>query len=213
VASTDAVYGEPPSVESSTDPMDSQRVGSFQYFGDSSRWDWSEGVATILGYHREALEPSLEVLLQHTHFEDRTRVANVLHRIVRGQSVSSRHRIVDRAGDVHWIVLIGDPLENESGDTVGASGYFIDVTDAVQAGVTAAMSELAKSRAVIEQAKGVLMAAHGISADEAFGRLVRRSQHANIKVRDVAGQFLAAISGKLATGQPSDRHLAHRQFA
>jgi PAS domain S-box-containing protein len=184
--------------------MDSQRVGSFQYCVDSGRWDWSDDVATMLGYHREALGPSLELLLQHTHLEDRTRVANALHRIARGQSVSSRYRIIDRTGDMRWLVLVGDPVKNASGGTVGASGWFIDVTDAVQAGVTAAMSELAKSRAVIEQAKGVLMAAYGISADQAFDRLVQRSQEANIKLRDIASRFLTAISGKLAARPQTD---------
>jgi fructose-specific component phosphotransferase system IIB-like protein len=124
--------------------------------------------------------------------------------MVGGQRVSSRHRIVDCAGDVHWIVLVGNSLENKAGDIVGASGYIIDVTDAVQAGVTVAMNELTKSRAVVEQAKGVLMAAYGINADEAFARLVRRSQHTNVKLREIASQFLAGISGKLQPKPQAD---------
>jgi GAF domain-containing protein len=43
-----------------------------------------------------------------------------------------------------------------------------------------------ESRAVIEQAKGILMARHGSTADEAFQLLVTTSQRANIKLRDVA---------------------------
>jgi PAS domain S-box-containing protein len=212
VAYQDAARSEPSSIDSVIKPTDSQRVGTFDYILVSGRWDWSEDVATMLGYHREAAVPSLELLLQHTHFEDRTRVASVLHRIVQGHSVDSRHRIIDKAGDLHWIVLVGNPLKDESGDTVGASGYLIDVTDAVQAGVTAAVSELVKSRAVIEQAKGALIAAHGISADQAFDRLVQRSQHTNIKLRDIAGQFLAAISGKLpARAQADILHAATAQ--
>jgi hypothetical protein len=158
----------------------------------------------MLGCHPDVVEPRLELLLQHTHLEDRTRVAADLRRIVQGQRVSSRYRIIDRAGDLHWIVLVGEPLKSESRDSVGASVYFIDVTDAVQAGVTAAMTELAKSRAVVEQAKGVLMAAYGISADEAFARLVRRSQHANVKLREIASEFLVGISGKLQPKPQAD---------
>ena len=50
-----------------------------------------------------------------------------------------------------------------------------------------------ESRAVIEQVKGVLMAVHACTADEAFGKLVERSQHENIKLRDVAQQLLESV--------------------
>ncbi|SDF74070.1 GAF domain-containing protein [Lentzea fradiae] len=50
-----------------------------------------------------------------------------------------------------------------------------------------------ESRAVIEQAKGVLMAVHACTADEAFRILVEQSQRANTKLRDVAGQLLESL--------------------
>ncbi|KQS66088.1 GAF domain-containing protein [Modestobacter sp. Leaf380] len=43
------------------------------------------------------------------------------------------------------------------------------------------------SRAVIEQAKGIVMAHHGGTADEAFARLVALSNTHNVKLRDLAG--------------------------
>lgn len=46
------------------------------------------------------------------------------------------------------------------------------------------------SRATIEQAKGILMARGGISADTAFEMLVRASQRENRKVRDVAAELV-----------------------
>jgi len=49
------------------------------------------------------------------------------------------------------------------------------------------------SRAEIEQAKGVLMAVHGITADDAFGRLVTQSQHSNTKLTTVARDLLASL--------------------
>jgi GAF domain-containing protein len=52
------------------------------------------------------------------------------------------------------------------------------------------------SRAVIEQAKGILMAAHRISADDAMKRLVAESQHTNVKLRDVATRFVGGLSSK-----------------
>jgi transcriptional regulator with GAF, ATPase, and Fis domain len=49
------------------------------------------------------------------------------------------------------------------------------------------------SRAEIEQAKGVLMAVHGITADEAFQMLVTQSQHSNTKVAVVAKNLLGSL--------------------
>ncbi|KOV83284.1 hypothetical protein ADL03_20910 [Nocardia sp. NRRL S-836] len=49
------------------------------------------------------------------------------------------------------------------------------------------------SRAVIDQAKGVLIAVHECTADEAFAMLVKQSQDANVKLRDVAKSLLDSI--------------------
>jgi hypothetical protein len=48
------------------------------------------------------------------------------------------------------------------------------------------MAEAMRSRAVIEQAKGILMADQQITADEAFQQLTKLSQRTNTKLRDVA---------------------------
>ncbi|MGM1065010.1 ANTAR domain-containing protein [Saccharothrix sp. Mg75] len=50
-----------------------------------------------------------------------------------------------------------------------------------------------ESRAEIDQAKGVLMAAHGIDEGEAFARLVAESQRHNTKLREVARNLLASV--------------------
>ena len=48
------------------------------------------------------------------------------------------------------------------------------------------MQEAMANRAVIEQAKGIIMHERGCTADEAFDALVRLSQQSHIKLRDVA---------------------------
>jgi GAF domain-containing protein len=48
------------------------------------------------------------------------------------------------------------------------------------------MAEAMESRAVIEQAKGILIAQQRVTADEAFDILIRASQSSNRKVREIA---------------------------
>ncbi|UOZ05774.1 MULTISPECIES: GAF and ANTAR domain-containing protein [unclassified Amycolatopsis] len=57
-----------------------------------------------------------------------------------------------------------------------------------------------RSRAVIEQAKGILMAVHRISADEAMKRLITESQRTNVKLRDIAARFVAELSDGATPG-------------
>ncbi|HEX2131638.1 MAG TPA: GAF and ANTAR domain-containing protein [Actinophytocola sp.] len=47
------------------------------------------------------------------------------------------------------------------------------------------------SRAVIDQAKGILMVMRQIDADEAFALLTEQSQRENVKVRELAERFVA----------------------
>jgi GAF domain-containing protein len=51
------------------------------------------------------------------------------------------------------------------------------------------------SRAAIDQAKGILMERHRLTADQAFQVLVQASMHTNRKVRDIAEQLV--ITGEL----------------
>ncbi len=61
------------------------------------------------------------------------------------------------------------------------------------------LGEALTSRAVIDQAKGILMALHQISADQAFIMLVGQSQRENLKVRDLATRFIAHVTGTKPT--------------
>jgi PAS domain S-box-containing protein len=172
-----------------------QHVGRFRFLLDGQRWEWSDTVARMHGYEPGAVVPTTELLLQHKHPEDRRQVAAVLDGVLAGDPFSSRHRIIDTAGHTHWVVVVGDRMFDDAGMVIGTSGFYVDVTESLQSDVTAVVSKVADSRAQIEQAKGVLMAAYGISAERAFDVLVWRSQESNIKVRDLAARFLAAVSG------------------
>ena len=53
-----------------------------------------------------------------------------------------------------------------------------------------------ESRSVIEQAKGILIERHKVTADQAFRLLVEASMHTNRKVRDLAEDLV--LTGELA---------------
>jgi hypothetical protein len=57
-----------------------------------------------------------------------------------------------------------------------------------------------ESRAVIEQAKGIIVARTGMSPNEAFEVLVRQSQHENRKVRELS-ELLVQASVRRTGGQ------------
>jgi hypothetical protein len=84
---------------------------------------------------------------------------------------------------------------DDTGALIGTSGFYVDVTDSLQSDISEVLSAVAEARARIEQAKGVLMAAYGISAERAFDVLAWRSQETNLKVRDLAARFLDAVAG------------------
>jgi GAF domain-containing protein len=56
------------------------------------------------------------------------------------------------------------------------------------------MQTAMQSRAVIDQARGILMVQHGCTADEAFDILRRTSQQGNRKIRDLAQAIVARAS-------------------
>jgi ANTAR domain len=52
------------------------------------------------------------------------------------------------------------------------------------------LREALRTRTLIGQAIGILMAQEGLSTDEAFARLVETSSHSNLKLRDVAARMV-----------------------
>jgi GAF domain-containing protein len=64
------------------------------------------------------------------------------------------------------------------------------------------LSQAMRSRAVIEQAKGILMArSPRLSADDAFDLLRKASQRENVKLRDVAQRIVDRVPGERGHGE------------
>ena len=89
--------------------------------------------------------------------------------------------ILDGGAVVGVIGVAHEILDESSGEPATAAA-----TAARALAVAEQLRQAMASRTVIEQTKGMLIAAHGCSPDEAFQILSRSSQHTNRKVRDIA---------------------------
>jgi hypothetical protein len=81
---------------------------------------------------------------------------------------------------------------------VGTAGHYIDLTatfvETRQVALDEALPDLFEARAVIEQAKGLLMAVYRVSPEQAFGVLRWRSQETNTKLLALAKQLIVEIA-------------------
>ena len=77
-----------------------------------------------------------------------------------------------------------------------ANAHLYETTSALAEQMATAMS----TRAVIEQAKGVLIAQQGVTPDEAFAMLTRASQSSNRKLRDIAQAIVDGAERKPGPG-------------
>jgi len=172
-----------------------QRVGWFRLYFDDERWEWSEEVQRMHGYEPGTVTPTTELVLAHKHPDDRGEVAKTIDAMLRSRSAfSTRHRIVDTRDVVHQVVVVGDQLTDGNDVVIGTHGYYVDLTPtsdrAREEIITARVAEIAEHRAVIEQAKGMLMLVYGLDDVAAFDLLRWRSQSTNVKLRLLAEQIV-----------------------
>jgi ANTAR domain/PAS fold len=174
-------------------------VGSFRFWFTGQRWEWSDEVTRMHGYQPGSVQPTTELVLSHKHPDDRTGVQELLDWALHsGRSFSSRHRLLDTAGEEHSVIVVADRIADEDGVVVGTAGYYIDLTETLHENrrevLDEALPQVVESRAAIEQAKGALMLVYGVSAEQAFSLLRWRSQQTNTKVRALAEQLVAELT-------------------
>ncbi|GAB2552821.1 PAS and ANTAR domain-containing protein [Nocardia heshunensis] len=194
----DLPSGELRAVEKIVGAGDPVPVGSFRFWFDEQRWEWSDELARLHGYEPGLVEPTTELLLSHKHPDDRDRVEAELVTSVRDHApFSSLHRIIDAAGIERQVVVVSEPIIDDDAIVVGTSGYYLDLTDTMPdvepERIGEALTDIVANRAVIEQAKGILMMVYGLSADQAFGVLRWRSQETNTKLRDLSAALVTAV--------------------
>lgn len=173
--------------------------GRFSYSVKTGTWWWSESVYEIHGFSPGEVVPTTELMLSHKHPEDVDEVAETFRKVLEdGSPFSVWHRIVDARSRIRQVLSVGGGTRDDAGAVTEIRGYMVDLTEPRRRSLTAAIDEAvrasARSRAEIEQAKGVLMQDYAVTAEDAFALLRRYSQHTNVKVRDVATRITDAVA-------------------
>jgi hypothetical protein len=172
-------------------------VGGFAYDKPTDRWTWSPEVYRIHGFEPHDVVPTTELMRYHLHPEDGDGVLVKLWQAIEAEAAFSEHfRVVDAQGTTRNVLAIGTGETGGSGP--GLRGQLIDVSDMhhqmLREDVGPVVEDFQANRAVIEQAKGILMQMLAIDADDAFDRMRAYSQHANVKVRYLAECLVAAAA-------------------
>ena len=95
-------------------------VGGFRFWFVGQRWEWSDEVARMHGYEPGTVAPTTKLLLSHKHPDDYRHVLGALEDTRRPRAVfSTRHRMIDTAGNEHLIVVVGAQLRDDAGTVVG----------------------------------------------------------------------------------------------
>ncbi|MBB4136247.1 ANTAR domain-containing protein [Gordonia humi] len=144
--------------------------------------------------------PTTRLLTEHKHPDDRETFHAMIERMRSARtSFSSRHRIIDTRGVTRSVIVVGRTF-TEAGVVAGTEGFYLDVggvvEDSVRGRVADHVQHFREHRAVIEQAKGMLMAVYGIPPDRAFDVLLWLSQTRNVPVHAISDSIVGtAISG------------------
>ncbi len=170
-------------------------AGEFRFTLADQRWEWSDEVARLFGYEPGTIEPTTELLLSHQHPDDRADLEAVIEKVIEGhEPFCGRQRIIDTAGATREVIVIADYESDDHGTVTGTTGYYVDLTDALEEErndiINDLLPEVIASRAPIEQAKGVLALVYGLNAEQAFAVLKWRSHHTNTKIRALSARLV-----------------------
>lgn len=199
-------------IEEVLDGGDVPPVGRYLLDLVTETWSWSSEVYEMHGFEPGQVVPTTALMLAHKHPEDLGRTDGVLRRAAEsGETFSSVHRILDAQGSTRTLVITGQARRDPgTGRVSELYGYFIDVTGSHRAAAardaTLSIQASSERRAVIDQAKGMLMMTYSLDHETAFQLLRRVSNETNVAVRDIA-ESLVALASSSALVTVADRSL------
>lgn len=179
-------------------------VGWFRFDGATGIWRCTPASAQPgRAEAASSLTVTTAALLALIHPADAARLQRIFGQIAdRNGPLHTRFRIIDPGGVVHHITTAATARGDHTGRLIAVHGVYLDLVSAAHPMPT--LTEVVKDRAVIEQAKGMLMLIYRLDADQAFAVLRECSQHGNVKLRLLARQIVAdfcalpRINGALA---------------
>ncbi|MCZ2858333.1 ANTAR domain-containing protein [Blastococcus sp. VKM Ac-2987] len=194
-------------------PVPSAAAGRYRYDRHAGSWWWSPEMHEVLGLDAAGTTPCTEALLRAQHPDDGGRVLAALTACGTGRPFVLETRIVHPTRPQRSVVLVGEPARDDAGDVRAVEGLCVDITGCrppapAPDGVARLHAEIEQlrtamaSRAVIEQAKGVLMVLTGCAEQVAFDLLAHISSHTHRKVREVAQVLTGSAAGQ--GGLPDD---------
>jgi hypothetical protein len=192
-----------------------EQVGVFEYLVADSKWRLSPATYAMHGLPLDS-PPSTELLMSMKPPGDMTAAQDLLAKIIdAGEPFCFPHRIVDLTGKARSIVMVGDVSFGADGVAERIRGFAVDLTESQAAYArskgTEAVAAAMEHRRDIEQAKGALVLAYGISPQAAVALLRWHSQRHNVKLNllavDLMEQIQAVPLGSTAVRRTLDRVL------
>ncbi len=180
----------------------SRVAGRFRHDRDTGSWSWSPEVFAVLGLDPGTTDPGIEAFVHRLHPDDGTRTLDAFAAAWAGRACALEVRA---AGEPRAMVLVGEPEMDSDGRVTAVQGLCADITagrppgsdgeraQALETEVGQLRAAMA-SRAVIEQAKGILMLLTSCRDQPAFELLGHISSHTHRKIRDVARAITESAS-------------------
>ncbi len=106
------------------------RLGHWEYYVAEGRSVWSNELYRILGYEPGGVEPGPEVILQHTHPDDRERMSEVLEgAFAHGRGFATDVRFYTVEGELRWGHARGEVFHDDQGKPLYVVGTGQDISE------------------------------------------------------------------------------------
>ncbi len=185
-------------------------TGTVEHHFSDGVFRWSDELYRIHGYERGEVVPTLELGMSHIIPSERAAAEAFWAQVTTTGGPASIYTAIHSLTGQTRKLLISADLILDDGRPVGVWALVVDLTRSMHIDrhqlASEAVAASALNRAVIEQAKGILMARAGLTASEAFTRISSHSQATNRKAVVICQEIIDRTYQ--LTGQVSEEALA-----